>query len=536
MTRVMVVDDHEDNIYYLTTLLSAHGYEVDTARHGAEALVKARAKPPSIIVSDLLMPVMDGYTLLRQWKSDPRLVAIPFIVFTATYTEPEDAKLALDLGADLFILKPCEPELFLAKLRAVLASAVVGVPAAEPEAETDHLRQYSETLIRKLEQKSLQLEETNRRLQQDLVARADIERALRESEERFRQLAENIEDVFWLSDPSDRVILYVSPAYQTVWGRSLESLMAAPASWLDGVHPDDRARVTNGLGAYASGTWRDVFRITRGDDGTLRWIRASSYPVRSAAGDIYRIATVARDITEIRRLEDQFRQAQKMEAIGRLAGGIAHDFNNMMSVVLCYTSLALQDLSRDDPMRGDIQEIRRAADRAVELTRQLLAFSRQQMLQPRVVELGKVVAESEKMLRRLLGEDVELALFVARSRGRVSADPSQLDQIVINLVVNARDAMPSGGKLTIDVDDVELDAAYVANIPGLAPGRYVLLAVTDSGTGMDAATRERIFEPFFTTKEAGKGTGLGLATVFGIVKQSLGHIHVYSELGIGTTF
>jgi PAS domain S-box-containing protein len=535
--RILVVDDNEDNVYYLRTLFAAHGYEVVSARHGAEALHVARAQPPAIVVSDLLMPVMDGYTLLRQWKSDERTKDIPFIVYTATYTQPEDERLALNLGADAFILKPAEPDVLLERVRAVLGSpsaavpSVAGLPADD---ETGRLREYSETLIRKLEDKMFQLEETNRRLERDMAARSAAEAALRESEERFRQLAENIDDMFWLSDVEGKVF-YLSPAYTKVWGSAPDTVHTIAKEWLADIHPADRDRVGQSLDRYASGTWDETFRVVR-PDGTTRWVRARAFPVADEHGRVYRVAGVARDLTEVRSLEEQLLQAQKMEAIGRLAGGVAHDFNNLLSVVLGYTNLALLDLKPGDPIRADIEEVRRAGERATALTRQLLAFSRQQMLRPRVVEVGKIVLELESMLRRLVGEDVALSLPSAPAIGKVWVDPGQLEQIVMNLVVNARDAMPLGGRLTIETTDVVLDAQYAAVHPGVDAGPYVMLAVSDTGSGMDAATQERIFEPFFTTKEQGKGTGLGLATVFGIVKQSHGHIRVYSEVDVGTTF
>jgi nitrogen-specific signal transduction histidine kinase/ActR/RegA family two-component response regulator len=245
---------------------------------------------------------------------------------------------------------------------------------------------------------------------------------------------------------------------------------------------------------------------------------------------------LSHDVTERRRLEERLAQAEKMEAIGRLAGGVAHDFNNLLSVVLSYSQLLLDDLPLDDRSRPDLEAIRRAGRQAAELTRQLLAFSRQQVVAPRVIDLGEAARGADKMLRRLVGEDIELIVRAPGEPAPVRADAAQIDQVVMNLALNARDAMPQGGKLTIEVAPVEVDEAYAREHLGVSPGPHVQLAVSDTGVGMDEQTRSHVFEPFFTTKEKGKGTGLGLATVFGIVQQSGGTIWVDSAPGAGTRF
>jgi signal transduction histidine kinase len=300
--------------------------------------------------------------------------------------------------------------------------------------------------------------------------------------------------------------------------------------------PEYRALLTHSLELCArDGTPFDIEGQLTTKRGRRVWVRVVGQAARDQSGVITRLQGSLQDISERHRLEEQLRQAQKMEAIGKLAGGVAHDFNNLLTVVLSYSALVLDSLKPADPLRTEIEQIQLAGQRAGELTRQLLAFSRQQVLRPRVIDLNQVLANLEKLLHRLIGEDVTLSYF-KEPIGQLSADPGQIEQVIMNLVVNARDAMPNGGTITIETRNVELTAEYAAGHHGVVPGRYVMLAVTDSGVGMDAATRARVFEPFFTTKGQGEGTGLGLSTVWGIITQSGGHIWLYSEVGRGTTF
>ncbi|MBI3288072.1 MAG: response regulator [Elusimicrobia bacterium] len=271
-------------------------------------------------------------------------------------------------------------------------------------------------------------------------------------------------------------------------------------------------------------------------NGEIVDIGIAASAVKNKSGRIISFMSLLQDISGRKKLEREFQQAQKMEAIGRLAGGVAHDFNNILTAISGYASLLENSLSADDPNRADVQEISKAGVRAASLTRQLLAFSRQQVLQPRLLECNAIVSGIEKMLKRLIGEDVDVAVRLDQNLGRIMADPGQIEQVLMNLVINSRDAMPHGGKITIGTENVELKAESIRDHHGLVAGSYVMLSVSDTGSGMDAQTQARIFEPFFTTKEQGKGTGLGLATVYGIVKQSSGCIYVHSELGRGTIF
>ena len=369
---------------------------------------------------------------------------------------------------------------------------------------------------------------------EDITERRKAEEALAERERRFRALIENSTDAIAMFAPDGR-ITYASPATASVLGYDSAEFEARNA--FDLIHPEDLARIRPDLIKGLRGSERKVAleARVRHRDGSWRLCEGMfTNLLRDPA--VGAVVANYRDVTERRGLEQQLRQAQKMEAVGRLAGGVAHDFNNVLTAIFGYADLVLEEMPADSPARQDLEEIRKAAQRASALTRQLLAFSRQQVLEPVVLSMNDLAQDIDNMVHRLVGEDVELRLSLSADVGNVRADPGQLTQVIMNLAVNARDAMPAGGKLLIETANADLAEQYAELHQPVIPGHYVMLAVSDTGTGMDAETRARIFEPFFTTKERGKGTGLGLSTVYGIVKQSGGYIWVYSEPGRGTTF
>lgn len=797
ITRVLIVDDKEENLYYLRALFTGHGMEVDEARHGAEALVKARMQQPSIIVSDLLMPVMDGYTLLRYWKADPLLKKIPFIVYTATYTEAEDEKLALDLGADAFILKPAEPEDFLLRIREILAGATLTEPTAPkgvPIDEQELLKIYSETLIRKLEEKMLLLEQANQALEQDIAERKKVAEALRRSEQEQRQLAGQLEaersrleeaqrvakvgswetdlenfSVNWSeethrifeTDPKnfipshERFLSFVHPedreavnnAFKLSMGRSEANFHEHRILLADGrekhleerwqIYRDTEGRPVRALGichditekrraeleirrsnellkavsdgspdaiyikdlegkyllfneAAARFVGRKVEEVLGKDDysifgpesadlvreidqrviasnhastseevltaaGITRTYHATKAPYRDGDGRIIGLIGISRDVTErklteakiheqaalldkardaiivrdlehrilywnkgaeslygwkaeevmgrsaenilykdrdayhaatettlklgewtgeldqinkaketrtvdgrwtlvrdeqgnpksiltintditqSKRLEQQFLRAQRMESIGTLAGGIAHDLNNVLAPIMM--AVELLKLDEQDPARiQTLDMIENSARRGASMVSQVLTFARGLEGRRVEVQMRHLLQEMVKITTGSFPKNITIRNQMAGDLWTLKADPTQLHQVLLNLCVNARDAMPDGGSIKITAENVMLDEQFAAENIDASAGPYVHIEVADSGSGIPQKVIDKIFDPFFTTKEIGKGTGLGLSTVMAIIKSHGGFIRVQSEPGMGAAF
>jgi len=494
------------------------------AADGVEALAILEREQVDAIISDILMPNMDGYRLCREVRLNKRLSNLPFIVHSSTYDSPADEKLAMEMGVDKYIKKPAPAR----ELAAALAEVLIRGPRTElvepaPQQELHLAKLYNETLVNKLEQKN-----------QELSEQAE---ALRISEEKFRQLADNLNEICWIASADMDEMLYISPAYEKIWGRTCRSLYENPRSFFDGIDKEDRPRVLQGLEGLARGEEYDVeYRVVR-PDGKIRWVHDRGSAIRNQSGVIYRVAGITEDITRRKSVEDQLLQAQKMEAVGQLAGGIAHDFNNLLTIIGSSLELLLSSGANLDAQTKDyLRDIANAADRAETLNRQLLAFSRTEAMQVQVLNLNDVVGTFAKLLRRILGEDIRVATNFAAKLPAIKADPGMVEQVLMNLVVNARDAMPSGGQLTISTDPVIIDAASTELDSRRRPGTFVCLSVMDTGCGIAPENISRIFEPFFTTKGVGKGTGLGLATVFGIAEQHHGWIEVSSKLNAGTTF
>jgi len=487
--RILLAEDVADDAALIEQELRREGLAITTRRVESEAAFRQALQQfvPDVILTHHSMPqftAADALRIAREAHSDT-----PVIIVTGSLDE-ETAADYIKAGAADYIVK-------------------------------HHLERLPSAVARALD------------LQRARAEQAHAEDARRQTEERYRTLVEGVRDVIFALTP-DGAISALNPAFETITGWSRDEWLGKPFEGL--VQAADVPDALELFGRVLRGEPRPTSQLrvrTRKGDARVVEFSASA---QLRDGRLVGILGIGRDVTDRVLLEQQLRQAQKMEAVGRLAGGIAHDFNNILTAITGYVDLLLEDLPPGDPRRNDAQEVRKAADRAAGLTRQLLAFSRQQVLQPRVVGLNGLVTDIEKMLRRLLGEDIDLATRLDPTLGAVKADPGQLEQVIMNLAVNARDAMPQGGKLTIETANAELDESYAREHFPATPGRYVLLAVSDTGVGMTPDVQAHLFEPFFTTKERGKGTGLGLATVYGIVKQSGGFIWVYTEPGRGSSF
>jgi signal transduction histidine kinase/DNA-binding response OmpR family regulator len=733
MIRILIADDREENRYFLETLLKSNGYGVDSAVNGAEALAKARQTPPQLIISDLLMPVMDGYTLLQLWRADDRLKAVPFVVYTATYTTAQDEQLALSLGASAFILKPVEPAEFITRIRGIIAVTLSGgtaeistpgptspthIPVAVPEEEdARNLRLYSEVLIHKLEDKMKELDQANRELQRDIAERQQTERHIQQLNRVYSVLSDVNETIVREQDPQAMLkavcrIAVEKGKFRMAWigmfQPETQTLHAVASGGVVDGYTDlakfnlkDQTNTTGPAArCFLSGQhavcndiahdplflpWRDeamqrgyqssggfplkvagqaigIFSLYAGEpdffneeelrllddlamdisfalevgqreqerqqaEDELRWKTAFfeaqvdsspdgilvvnhqgikilqnqrmnelwkippdiaggkddaqqiqfvasraknskefvekithlnshpdeisrdeialvdgmvldrySSPVRDKAGKYYGRIWIFRDITQRLELEAQFRQVQKLEGIGQLAAGVAHDFNNILAIIQLQAGLLQTDSDIAPQQRESAGEIEKATERAANLTRQLLLFSRKQTPQTRELDLNQSINDMTKMLRRTIGEDIQVQFKFTMEPLLIRADAGMMDQVLMNLAVNARDAMPKGGQLVIETAAVEFDESVRGQSPLARPGSFVCLSVGDTGCGIPPENLSRIFEPFFTTKEVGKGTGLGLATVFGIIQQHQGWINVYSAVGRGTTF
>ena len=523
--KILIVDDNADNRKLLRMIFEKNGYhDITEARDGLEGIEKARSILPDFIISDALMPRMDGFQFLWALKMDERLRDRPFVFHSTVYTGLREEELALRLGAEAFITRPKEPDDFWREMAAILEGIESGSRKPPPQEklaeEREYLRRYSEVVAGKLEEKVRELEET-------LACRREMEEELQKLSLAVEQSPVSIV----ITDPEGNID-FVNTKFCQVSGYSREELMGRNTRILKSGETPQEVYERLWTTIKSGGVWHGEFH-NRKKNGELYWESETISPVKDHLGAITHYLAVKEDITAKKRLEEQLIQAQKMEAVGTLAGGIAHDFNNILTAIMGYSAIMKIKMPEDDPLLTNVIQIEAASDRAAGLTRSLLAFSRKQQIETKVLDLNTVVSGIQNLLRRLIREDIELRILPAERELPVLADMGQLEQVLLNLATNACDAIDGRGSLTIitGTADLGLDSPDLVK-----PGRYATLSFTDSGTGMDESTRKLIFDPFFTTKEPGKGTGLGLAICYGIIKQHDGYIECLSEPGEGTTF
>jgi two-component system, cell cycle sensor histidine kinase and response regulator CckA len=523
--NILLVDDNPANLDLLRMLLEREHHVTVCATNGEEALVKAREIRPDLTISDILMPVMDGFALCKAWVKDAYLRAIPFIFYSATYQAEEDVAFGLSLGASAFLRKPMEQGAFIDRIQQVVQEVQLGViqSAADsaPIEGEPYLKLYNERLIHKLDQRSIELTKK-------VIALLQSEASLRL---KSAALDASIHGIV-IAD-LDGTILWGNSALSTLTGYRLDELLGQNFRMLRSRLHDDAFYAQIWEGLRAGRAWQ-AEAVNQRKDGTHYTEEMTITPIVDEQGKITHITATKRDLTVMKRIEAELRHAHKMEAVGRLAGGLAHDFNNMLNIILLSAEVALLDEDLPEKHRKHLLEIQQAGRRSSDLTRQLLTFSRSQPVSQQKVDLNQLVAEHQKMMHRLVGEDFNLTFAPGPGLWSVLVDPSQVSQILANLVINARDALSHDGTIAIGTSNVNIEAVSGISQDHPAPGDYVLLVVSDTGCGMDATTLDHAFEPFFTTKAEGKGTGLGLATVLGIVNQNHGAIYARSQVGVGT--
>ena len=577
MASILVVDDHPVAREFLVTLLGYAAHRLSEASDGVDGLEVARAERPDLIIVDLLMPTMDGFEFVRRLRQEPGLERTPIIFYTASYVDHEVRDLATACGVSAIIPKPSEPE---AVLRIVSEALGLAAPSPTPPIGEEFRLRHHRLIATRLASSGEAVPRLQAMIEMDfeLATERDPHRLLESFTATSRKLlgarhaavgllsegGESLRDFVTsglVAETLSRLgpvparsgallrVLEERPTLRLAGAELSPEALGLPAGFPP-AHSFLAARVVSldRVDGWFCLTDKVTQREFSEEDERLAEILAAhvgrSYDNRRLYVEArQRTLELEQEVAERKRAEEerdrlgaQFLQAQKMEAVGRLAGGIAHDFNNLLNVMVGHGELALKELIPQDPLRRRIEAILKAVDRAANLTRQLLAFSRRQVTQPQVLDLNTVLTGLEDMLRRLIGEDVALRVAPAQELCLAFADPGQIEQVILNLAINARDAMPEGGKLTLETSNTVLDEAYAKAHLGVKPGRHAMIAVTDTGVGMDPETQRHVFEPFFTTKETGKGTGLGLATVYGIVQQCGGHVGFYSVLAHGTTF
>ncbi|MEX2684280.1 MAG: response regulator [Candidatus Sigynarchaeota archaeon] len=524
MTMVLIADDNAQNLYLLETILKANGYQVVSATNGAEALDICRKNPPDLIISDILMPVMDGFELCRRCKTDNSLKHVPFIFYTATYTDPKDEQFALSLGAERFVTKPQEPDVLIKIAQEVMDKVKKGeiVPTEKPIGEElEFLHAHSEALLRKLEKKMLQLE-------REVNERKRAEQQLRDHEE----LLDNANEAIIRTDVDGKVIFW-NKGSERLFGWKSEEIVGKSGN--DVPFKVERAQLRSILKTVkGKGEWHGEMRhVDR--DGKQIVVESSWKAVHDKAGKLESILIIDTDVTEKKRLESQFLRAQRLESIGTLTSGIAHDLTNILTPI----KLAVENLRLLYPNQKAqelLAMIERNALHGADLIKRVLSFARGIEEEHKDLLITDIITELDRLVQDSFPKSIEIRVKLPKGLWMVSGNPTQLHQVLMNLSVNARDAMPDGGVLTISAENVRVDEDQAKINPDAKAGNYVVVTISDTGVGMSKDVQERLFEPFFTTKEQGKGTGLGLSTSLGIVKGHGGFILVNSEVGKGTSF